>query len=107
MAPTAPVTPRAPAGPVMPAGITGYGDLLHRIDDGLERVRQEINRIIQNVRRLQPWLGLLSSAVGAAVHRLVALAEQALKEIGNMLTEPGDPLSLWRTGNRWSVEFAG
>jgi hypothetical protein len=91
----------------MPAVITGYGDLLHRIDDGLERVRQEINRIIQNVRRLQPWFGLLGSAVGAAVHRLAALAEQVLKEIGNMLTEPGDPLALWRTGNRWSVDFAG
>src|SRR5262249_22760172 len=30
-----------------------------------------------------------------------------LKEIGNMLTEPGDPPALWSTGDRWSIDFAG
>jgi hypothetical protein len=93
--------------PVMPIGISSYGDLLHRIDNGIERVKRAINQLITNFRRLEPWLGLLGSAVAAALRKVVALAEKALAEIGNMLTEPGDPPALWRTGDRWSTEFAG
>jgi hypothetical protein len=93
--------------PVMPMGITSYGDLLRRIDDGLERVREAVNRLIDNAHRLQPWLGFLGSAVAAALRKVAVLLEKALKEIGNMLTEPGDPPALWRTGDGWSIDFAG
>ncbi len=93
--------------PVTPMGISSYGDLLRRIDDGLERVREAVNRLIDNVHRLQPWLGFLGSAVAAALRKVAALLEKALREIGNMLTEPGDPPALWRTGDRWSIDFAG
>jgi hypothetical protein len=93
--------------PVMPMGIASYGDLLRRIDDGLERVREAVNRIIDNVHRLQPWLGFLGSAVAAALRKIAALLEEVLKEIGNLLTEPGDPPALWRAGDRWSIDFAG
>src|SRR5690242_7077723 len=93
--------------PVTPMGISSYGDLLRRIDDGLERVRQAVNRLIDNVHRLQPWLGFLGSAIGVALGKVAALLEKALKEIGNLLTEPGDPPALWRTADRWSTDVAG
>jgi hypothetical protein len=93
--------------PVMPMGIASYGELVRRIDDGLERVREAVNRIIDNVHRLQPWLGFLGSAVAAALRKIAALLEEVLKEIGNLLTEPGDPPALWRTADRWSIDVAG
>jgi len=93
--------------PVTPMGIGSYGDLLRRIDDGLQRLRAALHRLIDNVRRLQPWLGFLGSAVAAALGKVAALLERALEELGNLLTEPGDPPALWRAADRWSIDVAG
>jgi hypothetical protein len=87
--------------PTMPAGIGQFDELIHRVEDGLDRIAHALDGIVANCRKLGPLLVTVGRALNAALHRLVALVRRVAGEIALLLTDPGNPRVLWETGQRW------
>jgi hypothetical protein len=93
--------------PTMPAGVGQFDELIHRAQDGLDRITRAINVLLANCRRLGPLLATIGRALNAALHRLVELVRRVAVEVGRLLSEPGNPRVLWETGQRWIDEVGG
>jgi hypothetical protein len=87
--------------PTMPAGLGQFDELTRRVEDGLDRIVHAVNTIVANCRRLGPLLATVGRALDAALHRLVEVVRHLATELARLLTDPGNPRTLWHTGERW------
>ena len=91
-------------GGAMPAAVACFGDVLARVEYTLEKVKDVIRRILVNCKRWLPWLGGTAGPLARLIAAVGRLLEQMVREIGHFLTRPGDPVTLWTTGVRWTTE---
>ncbi|MER7007685.1 hypothetical protein ABT297_32220 [Dactylosporangium sp. NPDC000555] len=86
--------------------LNDFGHLPRAAEDLLDAVARHAARVVADCHR---WLRLLGPAA-AVLERPLAELERAAADVAGhlrtMLDRPGDPVALWRAGERWRLAVA-
>lgn len=91
-------------GLALPLSEAEFSDVLRRVDDGLHKIVELANKIVDACNRAGRWLGPLWDDVVDLLHRFVDLVKRLLSEIGKFITRPGVPWTLWKHGSDWTEQ---
>jgi hypothetical protein len=94
-------------GVALPLSEGEFNDALRRVDDGLQKVVELTNKIVDACNRVGQWLGPLWNDVRDLLGKFVDLVQKVLSEIGKFFTRPGVPWTLWNHGTDWVKEVGG
>ena len=88
----------------LPLSDAEFSDTLRRVDEGLQRIGELTNKIVDACNRVGGWLGPLWDDVRDLLGKLVDLVQRVLSEIGKFFTRPGVPWTLWNHGTDWTEQ---
>ncbi|MFI7540157.1 hypothetical protein [Actinoplanes sp. NPDC049599] len=88
-------------GVALPLSEGEFNDALRRVDEGMDKVVELTNSIVDACNRVGQWLGPLWDDVEDLLNRFVELVKKVLSEIGKFFTRPGVPWTLWNHGTDW------
>lgn len=94
-------------GVALPLSEGEFNDALRRVEDGIAKIADLANSIVDACDRFGRWLGPLWDDVVDLLNRFVDLVQRLLSEIGKFLTRPGVPWTLWNHGTVWVKEVGG
>ena len=94
-------------GVALPLSEGEFNDALRRVGDGMQRITDLTNSIVDSCNRFGRWLGPLWDDVVDLLNRFVDLVQRVLSEIGKFFTRPGVPWTLWNHGADWVTDVGG
>jgi hypothetical protein len=88
----------------LPLSESEFSDLLRRVGDGLDKVVELSNKIVDACNSVGKWLGPLWNDVVDLLTKFIDLVQKFLSEVGKFFTRPGVPWTLWNHGTDWTEQ---
>ena len=88
----------------LPLSEAEFNDTLRRVENGLNRITDLSNNIVDACNRFGRWLGPLWDDVVDLLNKFIDLVKRLVAEIVKFFAQPGVPWTLWNHGTTWTEQ---